>query len=120
MQVSIDASPRAELPRIELIYARLRRQTSAQSLPSLLAQAHRAVRESAAARTLQRTTRPLRDAARRMTDVDLDAAWRAALRGDDATLTARVVPHVDTRPRKRTSTVSPWRMSGWLRKSPRA
>ena len=58
--------------------------------------------------------RVLRDATRRMSDVDLDVAWRAALRGDRAVVDARVLPHVDTRTIKRTPKGSPWRMSGWL------
>jgi hypothetical protein len=58
--------------------------------------------------------RVLRDAARRMSDVDLDVAWRAALRGDHAVVDARVLPHADVRKRKRTPKGSPWRASGWL------
>jgi hypothetical protein len=54
-------------------------------------------------------------AAARMTDVDLDAAWRAALRGDTHVLVTRLANNVGS-PRKRARKGSPWRASGWLRK----
>jgi hypothetical protein len=59
----------------------------------------------------------LAGAAKRLTDVDLDVAWQAALRGDRDVLEARVLPCLDVRPSRRTSTprASPWRASGWLR-----
>lgn len=55
----------------------------------------------------------LERAAQRMHDVDLDSAWRAALRGDEAVLRDRLAPHV-TAPPKRPPKGSPWRSSGWL------
>jgi hypothetical protein len=55
----------------------------------------------------------LKRAASRMHDVDLDSAWRAALRGDTQVLDARVLPHVTRRPRRHPGG-SPWRTSGWL------
>lgn len=56
----------------------------------------------------------LREAARRMPDFDLDVAWRAALRGDEAVTLARVLPHVHSRIKARKRKGSPWRVSGWL------
>ena len=110
-------SDRAELPLIELMYASVVLQRlGACSLDDLRAQAQLYVGACHARRALmgKRSTAHVAEAARRMTDVDLDTAWRAALRGDDATVLARVTPHVDPRPRKRTRKGSPWRMSGWL------
>ena len=109
-------SDRAELPLIELMYATVRERLGACSLDDLRAQAQLYVGASEARRALtgSRSTALMTDAARRMTDVDLDTAWRAALRGDDATMLARVTPHVDPRKRKRPRKGSPWRMSGWL------
>jgi hypothetical protein len=54
-------------------------------------------------------------AAARMSDVDLDSAWRAALRGDTRVLTERLTPHLSP-PRKRVKAGSPWRSSGWIAK----
>jgi hypothetical protein len=106
----------AELPLIELMYASVRERLGACSLDILCAQSRLYVGASEARRALmgKRSTAHVAEAARRMTDVDLDTAWRAALRGDDATMLARVVPHVDPRKRKRARKGSPWRMSGWL------
>jgi len=108
----------AELPLIELIYARVQAHARTLSPADLLAQAQLYVGACEARRALtgSRSTALLADAARRMTDVDLDAAWRAALRRDDATMLDRVTPHVDPRKRKRPRKGSPWRMSGWLSK----
>jgi len=62
----------------------------------------------------RRATSALARAVKQMGDVDLDTAWRAALRGDDATMRARLSPHVDARSQARKRTGSPWRESGWL------
>jgi len=62
---------------------------------------------------LSRAPRSLAGAAARLTDVELDTAWRAALRGDSAVVEARVLPAVRPAP-KRARTGSPWRASGWL------
>jgi hypothetical protein len=122
MRASVNAE-RAELPLTGVIYAPIERQYQGLSRgirpgdwTALLAFARASVHACASRRALASRRSPalLRDAARRMTDVDLDTAWRAALRGDDATMLARVTPHVDPRPRKRKQTGSPWRMSGWL------
>lgn len=72
------------------------------------------IEEQARAR-VQANLRALRPAVARLTDVDLDSAWRAALRGDQAVLDARVLPQVRTGPVKRTPKGTPWRASGWLR-----
>jgi len=110
----------AELPLIELMYARIQARARTLSPADLLAQAQLHVgacesrRALTGSRSRSRSTALLADAARRMTDVDLDAAWRAALRRDDATMLDRVTPHVDPRKRKRPRKGSPWRMSGWL------
>lgn len=56
----------------------------------------------------------LSDACRRMGDVDLDTAWRAALRGDSAVMHGRVLPHVQSPPMTCQRKGTPWRMSGWL------
>lgn len=63
----------------------------------------------------QRRGKLLSRAVSHLTDVDLDSAWKAALRGDRDTVEARVLPHVDPRPSKRRRKGSPWRASGWLR-----
>lgn len=99
----------AELPQRHLI------------VPSIEARfaeilSRRAAHNLSVLRSPRINARVLRDAARRMTDVDLDVAWRAALRGDRAVVDARVLPHVDARVLKRTPKGSPWRMSGWLSK----
>jgi hypothetical protein len=106
----------AELPLIELMYARVRTQEPRRSAEDLLALAWRSLGACEMRNALAgtRSTALLADAARRMTDVDLDAAWRAALRGDSRTMLDRVTPHVDARKRKRARKGSPWRMSGWL------
>jgi len=67
----------------------------------------------------RRAADALARAARQMTDVDLDVAWEAALRGDSALLHARIAPCVDLRPQRRTPEGSPWRTSGWLRRRAR-
>lgn len=133
MRTSIDARRRAELPRTCLIVSsiedqfaqeqRARKQrASARMRPDALALMHALLaeatrtRQHAKARTLmsgRKRTNTLQRAVTRMSAVDLDTAWRAALRGDDATLDARVLPHVTQAP-KRTPKGTPWRSSSWL------
>ncbi len=48
----------------------------------------------------------------RMHHDDLDAAWRAALRGDVDAALQRISDHVSTQPQKHHGT--PWRLTGWL------
>jgi hypothetical protein len=57
--------------------------------------------------------RTLAEAARRLTDVDLDVAWRAALRRDDDVVEARLAPHVRTLAPARSPKGSPWRKAGY-------
>jgi hypothetical protein len=97
----------AELPRICLIDS---------SIEARFAEilSRRTKQNLAALRGPRINARVLREATRRMTDVDLDVAWRAALRGDSQVVEARVLPHVDVRALKRSPKGSPWRMSGWL------
>jgi hypothetical protein len=83
-----------------------------------LARLSRARQERAAKDALTQSPRRaqevLRRAAVQMSDVDLDSAWQAALRGDSDVLHARLTPHVDTRSRKRTPKGSPWRRASCL------
>jgi hypothetical protein len=60
---------------------------------------------------LRRSTSTLERACKHLSDVDLEVAWQAALRGDRATFDARVLPHVDPRPPKRAPEGTPWRES---------
>lgn len=139
---AIDAVGRTVLPRTSLIvpslaqqqgraiedaYAEVRRRarrgavTDALAYTQALVTATTRERQGIQARELLRTRKRdevLLRAVSRMNDVDLDSAWRAALRGDSDTLDARVLPHV-TAPRKRTPKGSPWRSSGWLSKRAR-
>lgn len=127
---SIDARRRAELPRtclivsspIEAAFAGVRtsmrshaRQDALALMHALLAEATR-TRQHAKARTLmsgRKRTDTLQRAVTRMSAVDLDSAWRAALRGDAGVVDARVLPHVTQAP-KRMPKGSPWRSSSWL------
>lgn len=126
---SRDAGSRAELPltyvidsSIEEQFARVSRSWSARQDPLVLmremlsecarARAH-ALMLACLDKPRHKRTVSLERAAQRMHDVDLDSAWRAALRGDEGVLHDRLAPHV-TAPPKRTPKGSPWRMSGWL------
>jgi hypothetical protein len=112
---------RVIVPPIERQFLRVLRRTPSHDarvlLGNMLAGASRAQQRIEAGEILTRSTRRSKDAlgraVRRMTDVDLDTAWRAALRGDERVLDARVHPHV-TRPPKRGRSGSPWRTSRWL------
>ena len=107
---------RAELPLIELMYSRLRKHP----LTFQEALAHASVAaQRVRARTLLGKSRcwpRLARAVQRMSDVDLDSAWTAALRGDGLCVEDRVLPHVDVGSQARALKGSPWRLSGWLSK----
>lgn len=126
---SVDAGNRAELPITHLIggpiesaFAQVRMRRIASRDPLVImrellgglaaarshAQMLACLRKPKHARTVS-----LERAAQRMLDVDLDSAWRAALRGDEDVLHDRLAPHV-TAPPKRTPRGSPWRSSGWI------
>jgi hypothetical protein len=120
-------SYRAELPRTSIIvssiedrFAHLRaRHPERVSMGDLLALASRETRRVTHTRLLLTQSRSkaqkvLSDACRRMGDVDLDTAWRAALRGDSAVMHERVLPHVQSPMMTRQHKGTPWRMSGWL------
>jgi hypothetical protein len=83
-----------------------------------LARLSRARQERAAQAAIEQSTHRSQDLLRRaavqMSDVDLDSAWRAALRGDSDVLHARLLPHVDTRTRKQPHRGSPWRRASCL------
>lgn len=129
MRTSIDARRRAELPRttlivpsIEAAFAGVRTSMRSRTRPDALALMHALLaeatrtRQQAKARALMsgRTrTDALQRAVSRLSAVDLDSAWRAALRGDHVVLDARVLPHVARAP-KRMPKGTPWRSSGWL------
>ena len=103
---------------IEERFAHLRARQSV-SMDDLLALASRETRRVTHTRLLltqsrSKAQRALSDACRRMGDVDLDTAWRAALRGDDAVMHERVLPHVQAPMMTRQRKGTPWRMSGWL------
>lgn len=83
-----------------------------QALISEAARERAEARARAILRTRQRTE-TLERAASSMGDVDLDAAWRAALRGDNAVTEARMLPHVMA-PLKPAPKGTPWRGSAWL------
>lgn len=121
------ATSRTVLPRttiivssIEEMFAHLRaRHPERVRMDDLLALASREARRVTHTRLLltqsrSKAQKALSDACRRMGDVDLDTAWRAALRGDDAVMHERVVPHVHAPSNTRTRKGTPWRMSGWL------
>lgn len=119
---------RAELPlrcvisaSIEDAFADLRSRTPTDEnahvvLTNMLAGYSRARRRLDAHAVLRTPRRAavLRRACAHMTDVDLDAAWRAALRGDLTTVDARVLPHVDPRKPALKRKGSPWRSSNWV------
>lgn len=126
---SIDAASRSEHPLTCLIvsslegtFAQVRMRTRDESdalamMQALLSEAARE-RATARARAILRTrqrSETLERAVASMGDVDLDAAWRAALRGDTLVTDARMLPHVQA-PLKPTPKGSPWRGSGWLGK----
>lgn len=126
---SIDAASRSEPPLTCIIFsslehafaqARMRRRSESDALAMMSALLSEAARERATARarailrTRQRSE-TLERAVSSMGDVDLDAAWRAALRGDTLVTEARMLPHVQA-PLKPTPKGSPWRGSGWLSK----
>lgn len=119
-QANVDCAvlPRTHVivPSIESQYQDVLRSTRL-DVRDLLALASRvtAHRDAREILTQSRSTSldALKRAASRMHDVDLDSAWRAALRGDTQVLDARVLPHVTRRPR-RDAGGSPWRTSGWL------
>lgn len=126
---SIDAAGRTVLPLTHLIvsslegaFAQVRMRTRARR--DALAQMQALVSETARtraderARTLlgqRRRGETLQRAASSMGDVDLDSAWRAALRGDEAVLHARMAPHV-REPRRAPIKGTPWRGGAWLSK----
>lgn len=128
---------RAELPRTSIIvpssleerFAEILSRRAVENLDALLHGEDRLVQRMRAehharGRALLRTRRgkdALAHAAKRLTDVDLDVAWQAALRRDHDVLEARVLPCLDVRAPRRTSTPerSPWRASGWLRRGAR-
>lgn len=101
-QARTDAQSQLEAALIERA-----RQTQSRQARAVLYQAPR-----------RRAQEALGRAVAHLTDAELDAAWRAALRGDSAVLEARVLPHLDGRStrRKGSRTSTPWRASGWLRK----
>lgn len=99
-------SKRTELPRTSLI------------VPSIEARfaeilKTRAAHNLSVLRGARINARTLADAARRMTDVDLDVAWRAALRGDGQVVEARLRPHVRAATPTRRAKGSPWRTTGY-------
>jgi hypothetical protein len=105
---------------IEERFAHLRaRQRERVRLDDLLALASSETRRVTHTRLLltqsrSKAQKALSDACRRMGDVDLDTAWRAALRGDSAVMHERVLPHVQAPSLTRQHKGTPWRMSGWL------
>lgn len=126
---AIDAEKRSEPPLTCLIVSsledafaqvRMRSRVESDALALMQALVSEAARERAEARARailrsRQRTETLQRAASSMGDVDLDAAWRAALRGDSAVTEARMLPHVMA-PRTPTPKGSPWRGSGWLSK----
>lgn len=122
-----DAGHCAELPRTSIIvpfvhaHRRIRSKpvSAEQWMRDALAAASRDDQRMRARTLLDTRARTRADvlsrAAARMSDVDLDSAWRAALRGDTRVLADRLTPHL-TPPRKRARSGSPWRSSGWLAK----
>jgi hypothetical protein len=126
---SIDAVDRAEHPLTYVIdsslersfaHIRMRRRTQRDALTLMrellgdLASARsHALMLACMGKPKRARTVSLERAAQRMLDVDLDSAWRAALRGDDTVLHDRLAPHVSAPPR-RPPKGSPWRSSGWL------
>jgi putative alpha-1,2-mannosidase len=108
------------VPSIEARFARMRAlQRANVRMDDLLALASRETRRVTHTHLLLTQSRSkaqkvLSDACRRMGDVDLDTAWLAALRGDDAVMHERVLPHVQSPPMTRQHKGTPWRMSGWL------
>lgn len=126
---SIDAENRTVVPLTYLIdcsleahFAQVRMRTHARrdalaQMQAMLSETARA-RADERARTLlsqRRRTETLQRTVSSMGDVDLDAAWRAALRGDSAVTEARMLPHVMA-PLKPTPKGTPWRGSAWLSK----
>ena len=104
---------RPELPRTDLIEA-----CDAQSA---LIESNRAAQTETARALLnqaprKRASEAVAKAAAHLTDAELDSAWRAALRGDQAVVEARILPHVDARSTRRRRATTPWRASGWLKK----
>lgn len=128
ISTSIDGLEYAEHPLTHLIHCSLEREyerTRARfyAPTDALALMHALISE--ATRTHQRTraldleqasarkrTHTLERAVASMLPVDLDTAWRAALRGDDAVLSARITPHL-RRPRASEPQGTPWRRSGF-------
>jgi hypothetical protein len=108
------------VPTIEERFAHMRaRQRERVRMHDLLALASREARRVTHTRLLLTQSRSkaqkvLSDACRRMCDVDLDTAWRAALRGDSSVMHERVLPHVQAPSLTRQHKGTPWRMSGWL------
>jgi hypothetical protein len=94
-----------------------RRMTVREMLHTMLMEARRAERRS---RNLSRITAKKKSERRatmaravsRMHGDDLDAAWRAALRGDMNDALIKVADHVTTPAVEPTGT--PWRLTGWL------
>lgn len=106
---------------IEDAFATIRRQMSTRAdtsalLANMLAgysRAHQRLSARAVLRTYRRVD-VLRRACSHLTDVELDTAWRAALRRDQVSVDRRVLPHVDARPRKPARKGSPWRAPNWI------
>ena len=105
---------------IERQYRRVREATvdEGDAREWILVQASRELQREEARRALtgSRRREALRTSVTRMTDDDLDTAWRAALRGDLDLALDRFSPHVRREVRRRKHKGTPWRQSGWLGK----
>jgi hypothetical protein len=103
--------------RIEEQYAEIRSRARVMTLRDLLAQANRSMTHRSGVRALTqpgvKRRRALERAANRMHIDDLDAAWRAALRGEHDVAVALVAESVSVE-RPDTHKGTPWRKSGWL------
>ena len=105
---------------IEQRYADVQSQTRQMSLHDLLAQASRIMTRRENVRALSQTgarghrrRKVMARAVNRMHADDLDAAWRAALRGEYEAAVALVAESVSVE-RVDAHKGTPWRKSGWL------
>lgn len=101
------------------VRAETRRMTVQDTLHTMLMESRRAARRSRnLSKLMSKRKGERRDtltrAVSRMHGDDLDAAWRAALRGDVNDALIKVADHVTAPPVEAMGT--PWRLTGWLSK----